>query len=133
MSPAGSNADLSGADSVSPTIVVDQIGDYVAQLIVNDGLLNSDPDTVVLSTTSTPPTADAGADLRWRTVGGATVLGVGAVGLGAAGMWLAAQDAGDVEAPEGTREVALAGLALGVGVVLLGGGLVVTDFLLDPP
>ena len=45
----GSLASLSGANTVSPTFVADAEGLYVAQLIANDGTIDSDPDTVVIT------------------------------------------------------------------------------------
>ncbi|MCM3905527.1 MAG: PKD domain-containing protein [Pyrinomonadaceae bacterium] len=53
--PAGSNAVLSNPGAVTPTFFADQIGDYVLQLIVNDGNLNSVPDTVTITTTNSRP------------------------------------------------------------------------------
>ena len=71
--PEGSTATLSDSTIVNPTFMADIAGAYVVQLIVNDGSLNSDPDTVVINAyelapanrnpeiTSTPPTtADIG-------------------------------------------------------------------------
>lgn len=72
-------------------------------------------------------------ELRWLALGGATAVGLGAVGVAGAGMWMAALDAGDVQGPAGSREVALVGVGVGTGVVALGAGLFVADFLLDPP
>lgn len=60
--PAGSVAALSDPNVVGPTFDVDQAGSYTAQLIVNDGTVDSAPDTVVVSTTNTRPVADAGPD-----------------------------------------------------------------------
>src|SRR5207244_3603883 len=37
--PAGSSATLSDAAAVNPTFFADQLGDYIVQLIVNDGAL----------------------------------------------------------------------------------------------
>ena len=48
--PAGSAAALSDPTAVNPTFVVDKFGDYIVQLIVNDGTVNSAPDTVIIST-----------------------------------------------------------------------------------
>ena len=48
--PAGSQATLTNATLVNPTFVADVLGTYVAQLIVNDGSLDSLPATV----TNTP-------------------------------------------------------------------------------
>jgi hypothetical protein len=44
--PATSTATLTGATTVSPTFVADLAGTYVASLVVNDGIVNSAPDTV---------------------------------------------------------------------------------------
>lgn len=60
--PPGSAATLGNANTANPTFVADLPGTYVAQLIVNDGTVDSDPDTVVISTSNTQPTADAGDD-----------------------------------------------------------------------
>ena len=60
--PPGSTATLINPTSVSPTFVADLAGEYVAQLIVNDGELNSSPDTVVITTANRAPVANAGAD-----------------------------------------------------------------------
>lgn len=51
--PAGSSVALSGADTASPSFTPDVDGDFVATLIVNDGSLDSDPDSVTV-TASTP-------------------------------------------------------------------------------
>ena len=59
--PAGSTAALSGTTIVNPTFSVDRQGSYVAQLIVNDGIVNSAPSTVTITTNAIPaPTAVAG-------------------------------------------------------------------------
>jgi hypothetical protein len=39
---------------MQPTIKLDKPGEYIAQLIVSDGLLSSTPDTVVITTTTMP-------------------------------------------------------------------------------
>src|SRR5262249_28783518 len=56
--PPGSAAALSGANSVSPSFIVDVAGTYVAQLIVNDGLASA-PSTVSVTTSIARPTANA--------------------------------------------------------------------------
>ena len=48
--PPGSMAILSNPTVVDPTFVMDLPGDYVLQLIVNDGTEDSDPDTMVVTT-----------------------------------------------------------------------------------
>src|SRR5579871_2598118 len=58
--PANSTATLTGANSVSPTFVVDLPGTYIVQLVVNDGIFNSNPSTVNISTQNTAPVANAG-------------------------------------------------------------------------
>ena len=60
--PSGSAAALSGATTVGPTFVPDLKGPYTLQLIVNDGALDSAPDTVVITVQNRPPIADAGPD-----------------------------------------------------------------------
>ena len=60
--PAGSNAALSDNSAAQPGFTVDLPGTYVARLVVNDGTLDSDPDTVTVSTGNLAPTADAGVD-----------------------------------------------------------------------
>jgi hypothetical protein len=60
--PPNSAADLQGAMTSAPTLTIDKPGTYVAQLIVRDGQLDSDPDTVSVSTVNSRPTAVAGAD-----------------------------------------------------------------------
>ncbi len=60
--PAGSAAALSNPGIVGPTFTADLPGEYVAQLIVDNGSLSSAPDTVTITTNSLPPVADAGAD-----------------------------------------------------------------------
>ena len=60
--PVGSAAQISDPAAVDPTFLADVPGTYVAQLIVNDGALDSDPDTVSITTANTPPVADAGPD-----------------------------------------------------------------------
>ena len=60
--PSGSTAILSDVSAESPTFDVDIPGIYVAQLIVNDGTLDSDPDTVVISRQNTTPILDPVGD-----------------------------------------------------------------------
>ena len=47
--PPDSAAVLANPTSVSPTFTADLAGDYVVQLIVNDGTLDSAPDSVIIS------------------------------------------------------------------------------------
>jgi len=56
--PAGSSASLSAADTATPSFTADMDGDYVATLVVNDGALDSAPDTVTITASATPPPAN---------------------------------------------------------------------------
>jgi hypothetical protein len=69
--PAGSTAALSDPAAARPTFTADFAGRYVAELIVNDGALDSDPDTVVVNTEdrNTDPVANAGPDQPGAFVG----------------------------------------------------------------
>ena len=51
--PTGSSASISSATSKIASFVADKPGIYVAQLIVNDGQLNSDPDIATITATVT--------------------------------------------------------------------------------
>lgn len=53
---------LSDETSATPSVDVLARGTYVLQLIVNDGELDSEPDTVQVIAINEPPVADAGAD-----------------------------------------------------------------------
>ena len=60
--PVGSNAALSSTTVVNPTFTAGLAGMYVAQLVVNDGKIDSLPKTVTITTQIGPPTANAGAN-----------------------------------------------------------------------
>ncbi|MEK6631765.1 MAG: PKD domain-containing protein, partial [Nitrospirota bacterium] len=62
--PTGSIAKLLNPTNVMPTFVPDKTGQYVAQLLVNDGKVTSTQDTVTITTTggNTAPVANAGPD-----------------------------------------------------------------------
>ncbi len=53
---------MSDTTAMKPTFDVDVAGSYTVRLIVNDGTVNSAPDTVTISTENSAPVADAGAD-----------------------------------------------------------------------
>lgn len=57
-----STAVLVGPTTVGPTFRIDRSGTYVAELVVNDGFLDSAVDTVVISTLNSAPVANAGPD-----------------------------------------------------------------------
>lgn len=58
--PAHSTAALNDATAVAPTFVADRAGEYVAQLIVHDGTVDSEAATVRVSTENSRPVAAAG-------------------------------------------------------------------------
>ena len=60
--PAGSTATLTNPSTVNPSFTIDKSGSYTVQLIVNDGRVNSVPDTVVVTTVNSAPVANAGPD-----------------------------------------------------------------------
>jgi hypothetical protein len=69
--PAGSNAVLAGAMTPTPSLQTDRAGEYVVQLIVSDGTLSSETDTVLITTNNAAPIAQAGPNQT--AVVGATV------------------------------------------------------------
>ncbi len=60
--PDGSTAALSASTAVTPTFVADLPGTYEAELVVDDGILWSAANTVLVSTENSRPVADAGPD-----------------------------------------------------------------------
>lgn len=60
--PPDSIIDLTSPGTVSPSFIPDKMGDYTISLIVNDGYLNSAPDTVKVTAYNDPPSAHAGLD-----------------------------------------------------------------------
>jgi hypothetical protein len=70
--PGTSTAALVDSTGVRPTFTLDAAGTYIVELIVNDGIVNGDPDTVTISTVNSPPVADAGTDQSYPL--GATVM-----------------------------------------------------------
>jgi hypothetical protein len=67
--PAASSAVLIDDRLQQCRIAIDKPGHYVAQLIVNDGELDSEPDLVAIDTQNTKPIANAGPDQTNKTVG----------------------------------------------------------------
>ena len=59
---------------MSPTFTVDLAGNYVAQLIVNDGTVNSAPNTVNITTVNVAPVANAGPDQGGKALGSPITL-----------------------------------------------------------
>jgi hypothetical protein len=60
--PLGSNATISDPDIAQPTFTIDKPGTYIVQLLVNDGKVDSDPDTMTVNTVNSKPVANAGPD-----------------------------------------------------------------------
>jgi hypothetical protein len=64
--PAASAAALTGADTATPSFIGDRVGQYVIELVVDDGTWTAAPDQVIVrvvpSDTDLTPTADAGPD-----------------------------------------------------------------------
>jgi hypothetical protein len=60
--PAGSTAVLSSTTIASATFTADRPGDYILQLIVNNGFKNSPPSTVTITTTNSTPVANPGSN-----------------------------------------------------------------------
>ncbi len=57
--PSGSNAQLSNIFAANPSLYLDIQGDYISQLIVNDGTIDSAPDTVFITADNLRPIASA--------------------------------------------------------------------------
>ncbi len=61
--PEGSTAALSDPTAVAPYFTVDLPGEYFVALVVHDGICESDPDILTISTFNTCPMASAGPDM----------------------------------------------------------------------
>lgn len=60
--PSNSEAILVDPTFIRPSFLVDVAGEYRIQLLVNDGLADSPPSVVTISTTNSAPVADPGED-----------------------------------------------------------------------
>ena len=60
--PATSTATLSNPTTANPAFTANKPGNYVLELIVNDGSVDSLPKTITVSTLNSRPVADAGPD-----------------------------------------------------------------------
>lgn len=67
--PKGSSAVLADGDAVKPRFHADREGEYRAELVVNDGLADSTPATVLVTAAvgNSAPVADAGTDQAVKT------------------------------------------------------------------
>ncbi|WKZ11575.1 MAG: PKD domain-containing protein [Gammaproteobacteria bacterium] len=77
--PAGSTATLNSATAIRPQFNADLPGEYIVRLIVSDGTVASQPDTVQVLTSAAniAPVADAGSDQTVTTGGTVTLDGSG--------------------------------------------------------
>lgn len=71
--PADSVAELLNPTTINPSFQVDQPGEYLARLVVNDGQVDSAADTVWIVTGNSRPVANAGTP-QTVTVGSTVVL-----------------------------------------------------------
>jgi len=74
--PDGSSATLTNPTAVNPAFLADVDGSYVAQLIVNDGTVNSAPSTIIITATTanSAPVADADVDSPNVNIGSLVTL-----------------------------------------------------------
>jgi hypothetical protein len=73
--PAGSNAALSDPAAVNPSFTPDKEGAYTLQLVVTDTKgASSTPGQVVISTSNSPPVANAGTDQVIQVIGSTVTL-----------------------------------------------------------
>lgn len=86
----------------------------------------------VAATTSGEVSSQGPGGRRWLALGGGTTMALGALGVMVSGIGIAAIDDGQ-KAPDGTKDVLLGGVLAATGLVVVGGALIATDFLLDPP
>jgi len=75
--PQGSNAVLNGANTVSPNFIADVAGMYVAQLIVNDGVQKSTPQTVAITAAASTSLTLSPNPLNLTNLPGALMITLG--------------------------------------------------------
>jgi len=81
--PAGSDNNLSDANISNPSFVTDANGSFVFSLVVSDGELSSDADTVTVTTTpNEAPVANAGVDIDLNSTVGASKVTIVLSGSG---------------------------------------------------
>ena len=100
--PADSNATLSNPTSITPIITPDRPGVYEFQLVVNDGLLDSVPDTVMIHAIQSPPTITGFAPVSESIGTLVTITGSNFVPVSGAGspqVTINAQGGGAMAAP----------------------------------
>lgn len=72
--PSGSGAFLNNNTSATPSFVADVVGTYIIELVVSDGILFSQPDTVVVTTDSPVAVIAGGSKSLTLNLGDAVVL-----------------------------------------------------------
>ncbi|MCG6304582.1 PKD domain-containing protein, partial [Vibrio vulnificus] len=75
--PSGSLSTLSDNTSPFPSLYLDKVGIYKAQLIVSNGEKESQPSIVTISDADTPPVANAGKDIKLTDLGFVVLDGTG--------------------------------------------------------
>ncbi|MCU8424966.1 PKD domain-containing protein [Vibrio vulnificus] len=75
--PSGSLSTLSDNTSPFPSLYLDKVGIYKAQLIVSNGEKESQPSIVTISDADTPPVANAGKDIKLSDLGFVVLDGTG--------------------------------------------------------
>ena len=119
--PVGSSAVLDNLTVVQPKFTADRSGTYVAQLVVNDGKVDSSPDTVVVIATSETPRTGTISGNKFNDLNGDGIWNATETGLAGwtifADMnpWNAKLDPGEpstVTGPDGSYS--LTGLAPGI-------------------
>ncbi|MGL1025843.1 PKD domain-containing protein [Vibrio vulnificus] len=75
--PSGSLSTLSDNTSPFPSLYLDKVGIYKAQLIVSNGEKESHPSIVTISDADTPPVANAGKDIKLSDLGFVVLNGTG--------------------------------------------------------
>ncbi|WP_196137855.1 PKD domain-containing protein [Aliikangiella sp. G2MR2-5] len=100
--PDGSEATLSSSSSATPSIFIDKLGDYVVQLVVNDGELDSVADTLLITSKNLPPVAIAG--LPFEVTLGNKIIVDGSASYDPDGDYIHYQWS-MLSAPEGNQEV----------------------------
>ena len=60
--PGGSQSSLTDPSAILTDLLIDRPGRYIAELVVNDGELDSEPDPVIVDTINSAPVASAGLD-----------------------------------------------------------------------
>lgn len=113
LKPEGSKAKLNKPNAESPTISLDKQGDYVVQLVVNDGTTDSDPDTVTIATEARPEVIPPEGVQVTLPIGSFAGVSVGS-------LYALFPPNGQADRPAGIMEIASVDEEQSVGVVVSG-------------